>query len=594
MTALEHAAEILSRDTTSLAARWRERCAEGPGVSPDPPVARAFVVALADALGSPDVDAPEVAELLRAPLEFDHEAAVSVEQMGALREVLHRHLLTELDPAEAIPAVEVLSRLVDTLLVAVMDRAFGRLEAAAFLDPLTGVGNRRALDRDATPLLATAQRHNRPLSVIVIDIDGLKRVNDTEGHAAGDDAIRRLATTLDRHLRSGDAVYRVGGDEFVLVLPETRPADVAPLLQRAIGQAPSFTYGVAGFPDDGFALDQLVNAADQQLLDYRRRTRGGDAGRRPADAQGRRTHSPPPGQSGEPAATDVVDLSKEEGDPASPSTARSVHRIAVMPWPEQDIEERLYELPDVLAARVSDEGGSLHVGVLVRPTADRDLLPDAILDRIQLVAGAVPELVDLRVMPLGATAETRLVRPAAGVRVTTAPSTPPPAGPTTPAAAAAEAPASQRVVEQARPGAVRTPSLTFPSAPLVAVATDRPTLTRVTGSQQGTSFSAEVEITMGDRSAVRRTEGLASRVGINHLIAGATVDALDGLHDLGRQLGVEFVDILASAAGDVAVVGVAIADSAGERMVTGSASVRNGNRLDAIARAVLDAADRRR
>jgi hypothetical protein len=375
-----------------------------------------------------------------------------------------------------------------------------------------------------------------------------------------------------------------------------------------VGQAPPFTYGVAGFPDDGFALDQLVNAADQQLLDYRRRTRGGDPGRVDAGAPAP-TRSVPagsvPGSStaGGTEADETLDITGPASS-GSPAPDRPVRRIAAMPWPEQDIEERLYELPDVLAARVSDQGGSLHVGVLVRPTTDRELLPDAILDRIQLAAGAVPETIDLRVMPLGATAETRLVRPAAGVGVTTAPvsaaggssATASPADPSR--SAGVETAAPEVTVEPGAPAPVTTPSLTFASSPSSgpagAVAPNRPSLARVTGTQEGSSFFAEVELSIGDRSVVRRTDGLAGRVGTNRLVAEATAAALDGLHDLGRQLGIEFVDLLASPVGDVAVVGVVIVDTAGERMVTGSASVRNGNRLDAIARAVLDATNRRR
>ncbi len=290
MNGLAHASEILSRDTPGLAAAWRERCADTcPGSPPSPSVARAFVAAVADALRAVEHEAPEVLAVLHAPLEFDHDAAISVEQMAAFREILQHHLLTALPGPEALVAMESLSRLVDVLLVAVTERAFRRLEAAAFLDPLTGVGNRRALDRDfcapAQPLRATA--YSRPLSVMIIDIDGLKAVNDSQGHAAGDEVIKRLATTLSRHLRSGDAVYRVGGDEFVLVLPETKPADVGPFLQRAVAQAPSFTYGVAGFPDDGLGLEQLVDAADQKLLDHRRRSRGGEGGRSPSPARTR-------------------------------------------------------------------------------------------------------------------------------------------------------------------------------------------------------------------------------------------------------------------------------------------------------------------
>ena len=189
---------------------------------------------------------------------------------------------------------------------------------------------------------------------------------------------------------------------------------------------------MAGFPDDGLALDQLVNAADQQLLDYRRRTRGGDPGLAPRRSGCSAPILVPLGAPEETIASDVVDLTEAEAAAASQATERLVHRIAEMPWPEQDIEERLTSSPTSSVARVTDEGGSLHVGVLVRPTTDRDLLPTPSLTGIQLAAGAVPEVIDLRVMPLGSTAETRLVRPAGGVGVTTAP---PPPAPTTTATA---------------------------------------------------------------------------------------------------------------------------------------------------------------
>jgi diguanylate cyclase (GGDEF)-like protein len=576
---LEHASEILSRDTPGLAAAWRERCAETcPGSPPSPSVARAFVAAVADALRAVEHDSPEVLAVLHAPLEFDHDAAISVEQMAAFREILHHHLLTSLPGEEALEAVESLSRLVDVLLVAVTERAFRRLEAAAFLDPLTGVGNRRALDRDAVLLLATAQRHGRPLSVMVIDLDGLKSVNDSQGHAAGDETIKRLATTLSRHLRSGDAVYRVGGDEFVLVLPETKPADVGPFLQRAVAQAPSFTYGVAGFPDDGLGLEQLVDAADQKLLDHRRRSRGGDGGRRLSPGQSRPARQTPP-----------VDRRPEETSgnrrpTSSPSGGPLVRRIASMPWPEREIEERLYEIADVLAARVSDEGAGLHVGVLVRPTTDREALPEAILDRIQSVAGAVPETLDLRVMPLGSTAETRVLQPggpaSAGGPEARSSATPSTSAPST-------SPTGRDESARARVGpAVSSPGSATPPA------TGRIVLTKVTSIQEGSSFAAEVELRRGDQTVSMRNEGVATTAGTDRLIADATALALDELDPTGRRRGIEFVEILSSAVGDVAVVGVVIAGPAGAQLVTGSASVRNGNRLDALARAVLDATNR--
>jgi hypothetical protein len=233
-----------------------------------------------------------------------------------------------------------------------------------------------------------------------------------------------------------------------------------------------------------------------------------------------------------------------------------------MEWPQREIEERLYEIEDVLAARVSDENGKLHVGVLVRPTTDTDGLPEAILDRIQAVAGAVPEVLDLRVMPLGSTAETRVLRPGAAVPISTPTMTPLDVS-----------------------GDLDGPA---PSASV------RTVLIRVSAIQEGSSFTAEVGLRHGERSVATRAEGLATRAGTQRLVAEATASGLDELDERGRRRGIEFVDILNSGGGEIAVVGVVITDTSVDEMVTGSASVRGGNRLDAIARAVLDATNRRR
>lgn len=578
MTAGETAAEVLNRDAPVLATAWRQRCAEvAPGSPPAPSVARAFVASVADAMGVADPDADEVGVLLRSPLEFDPDAAVSVEQVAALREVLHRHLTTELPSGEVMPAVEALSHHVDALLVAVTERAFRRLEAAAFLDPLTGVGNRRALDRDAAPLLATARRHGRPLSVIVIDLDFLKRLNDSEGHAAGDEAIRRLAAALSRHLRSGDSIYRVGGDEFVLVLPETRPADVGPLLQRAIGQAPPFSYGVAGFPDDGLGLDQLVDAADQELLEHRRRTRGGDAGRSPRRPS--------------------------EERPAPPKPPEALRRIEAMAWPEREIEERLYTIADVLAARVSDDEVGLHVGVLVRPTTDTAALPEAVLDSIEAAAGAVPAVVDLRIMPLGSTAESRVLRPMEGRSVVA-----PPAAPASPRPGSSEPAAEPSAGGEARAAAPVQSGPIGPSplpdadadagAAAVAIVAPRPLrtiLTRISALHEGPTFAAEVTLQAGERVVTGTASGMPTRQGTSRVVAEATTDALDQLDPGGRhRRGIEWVEILSSPSGQVAVVGVALVGPVLDAVVSGSASVGGRGPLDAVARAVLDATNRGR
>lgn len=108
------------------------------------------------------------------------------------------------------------------------DRLIRRLFAArlavqelALKDSLTGVGNRRYFEERAAAALAGVSRRKAPLALLMIDIDRFKEVNDRHGHAAGDNVLRALAGTLARSLRGGDACARLGGEEFVAVLPET-------------------------------------------------------------------------------------------------------------------------------------------------------------------------------------------------------------------------------------------------------------------------------------------------------------------------------------------------------------------------------------
>jgi two-component system, cell cycle response regulator len=96
-----------------------------------------------------------------------------------------------------------------------------RLEDMARLDAVTGVANRRALTDDLTAEVQRAARYQRPLSVLLIDIDHFKRVNDTYGHQFGDAVLASTAATLRETLRASDSVARYGGEEFVITLPET-------------------------------------------------------------------------------------------------------------------------------------------------------------------------------------------------------------------------------------------------------------------------------------------------------------------------------------------------------------------------------------
>ena len=107
-------------------------------------------------------------------------------------------------------------------------------------DHLTGLANRREFERVMEREVALAERHSRRLSLMMIDLDNLKRINDRLGHSAGDAALKLVAQQLQRVVRASDVCARVGGDEFAVAMPETdldRARDVAIRLRRAVDHA---------------------------------------------------------------------------------------------------------------------------------------------------------------------------------------------------------------------------------------------------------------------------------------------------------------------------------------------------------------------
>jgi diguanylate cyclase (GGDEF)-like protein len=152
-------------------------------------------------------------------------------------------------------------------------RADERVRQLAVTDPLTGLANYRRL-LDALDLeIKRSERTGRPFAILLLDLDGLKIVNDAFGHLVGSRAICRLANTLLIYCREIDTAARYGGDEFVLVLPETEMEAAQQVAQRiserlkADGELPhlSVSIGAAVYPADGESLDQLLSAADHAL-----------------------------------------------------------------------------------------------------------------------------------------------------------------------------------------------------------------------------------------------------------------------------------------------------------------------------------------
>lgn len=109
---------------------------------------------------------------------------------------------------------------------------YQRAVSAAHRDALTGIYNRAAMDIELNRAVMSAQRHQYPLSILVLDIDHFKKINDGYGHAVGDRVIKQLATVLENSIRTVDMVFRYGGEEFVVLLPHTEQSGALLLAER--------------------------------------------------------------------------------------------------------------------------------------------------------------------------------------------------------------------------------------------------------------------------------------------------------------------------------------------------------------------------
>ncbi|MBI5479706.1 MAG: GGDEF domain-containing protein [Deltaproteobacteria bacterium] len=151
-----------------------------------------------------------------------------------------------------------------------------RVETLARVDSLTGVLNRREFEARFEAERSRALRSQGPCSLLVLDIDGFKQVNDRQGHAAGDDVLRRLGALLQQTVRSHDTLARFGGDEFVVLLPDTPGDHVAQAAVRIGALARhagiSVSIGGATWPTDCADLTQLFAVADRNL--YRAKNAG--------------------------------------------------------------------------------------------------------------------------------------------------------------------------------------------------------------------------------------------------------------------------------------------------------------------------------
>jgi diguanylate cyclase (GGDEF)-like protein len=169
--------------------------------------------------------------------------------------------------------------------IAVKRRIEARQEGLKLLsqqDALTGLGNRRLLHERLRYEIARHRRHGRRFSLLALDLDGFKQVNDRFGHPAGDEILKEVARSMERAVRDQDTVVRVGGDEFCILVPESSWADadhMAERLRRSVSRSVggleqlSVSIGYAVFPDEGWTPEHLIARADAAGIETKRKSR---------------------------------------------------------------------------------------------------------------------------------------------------------------------------------------------------------------------------------------------------------------------------------------------------------------------------------
>lgn len=155
------------------------------------------------------------------------------------------------------------------------------LKRSAVTDSLTGLSNREGFTQQLEQEIARAQRYGHQLNMVMLDLDNFKQVNDRFGHPAGDSALVAVADALNGVTRSTDTIFRWGGDEFVVLLPQITPEYATTAMERFVRVVErvhvedlqlSASAGIATYPDDGTDASALLAAADQRMYQYKQRS----------------------------------------------------------------------------------------------------------------------------------------------------------------------------------------------------------------------------------------------------------------------------------------------------------------------------------
>jgi diguanylate cyclase (GGDEF)-like protein len=296
----------LERSRDELAKAWLVRLIERASLEeirelPTERITRELPEIISDLVGAASYNGTEPFELSEeqvrraaslADLRQGREASAAdlARDIAALQAVLLRALreqLAESDPEAFALAVERLADAAGAIQAAAVEEHVRNrsreLEVEANTDALTGLYNLRYLQRQIGLLLETHKRYQHPFALLLMDVDGLKRINDAHGHAAGDRVLMQVAVSLRRSIRSVDTAARLGGDEFCVLAPNQDASHALILAERLAASVHEevatpddppvgLSIGVASCPQHGDDAETIIDLADRAM--YRAKAAG--------------------------------------------------------------------------------------------------------------------------------------------------------------------------------------------------------------------------------------------------------------------------------------------------------------------------------
>ncbi len=253
----------------------------GGPAAPRLPIEDSYLELLADTLESMDIPARShfLQRYFRATTQLDLRESYCLQLWN---EVLSQRLELTRQLGRVISLKTVLMDVLSTaglvrVPVVLEYGEYKKLQRNAATDPLTGLYNRRLFAEYFEKELNRARRYGLPFGIVMLDLHRFKEVNDTYGHPRGDDVLKATASTFQRALRTSDSAFRIGGDEFALLLPQTDPDQALALSRRVeavfaemlrplkLAISVTMDHGVANFPQDGEQVDRLIHVADERL-----------------------------------------------------------------------------------------------------------------------------------------------------------------------------------------------------------------------------------------------------------------------------------------------------------------------------------------